>query len=55
MEAFVGTGVKITNEGERHMRAVIGSETVKELYVKEKVKKWVRDGEELAEIAKDEP
>ena len=55
MEAFEGTGVKITTEGERHMGAVIGSETFKELYVKEKIEKWVKDVEELAEIAKDEP
>ena len=54
LEAFEGTGVKITTEGERHMGAVIGSETFKELYVKEKVER-VRDVEELAEIAKDEP
>ena len=55
METFEGTGVKITTEGEKHMGAVIGSETFKELYVKEKIEKWVKDVEELAEIAKDEP
>ena len=55
LEAFEGTGVKITTEGERHIGAVIGIETFKELYVKEKLEKWVRDVEGLAEIAEDKP
>ena len=36
-EAFEGTDVKITTEEERHMCAVMGSDTSKELYVKERV------------------
>ena len=54
-EIFRGTGVKISSEGERHMGAVIGSKAFKEIYVKTKVEKWIKDVEELAEIAKDEP
>ena len=37
------------------MGAVIGSKAFKEIYVKTKVEKWIKDVEELAEIAKDEP
>ena len=37
------------------MGAVIGSENFKELYVTQKVAKWVEDVEELAKIAQDEP
>ena len=54
-EIFRGSGVQITIEGERHMGAVIGSETCKENYVKNKVQKWIADVEELAKIAGDEP
>ena len=38
-----------------HMGAVIGSETLKETYVQNKVNKWVEDVVELAKIADDEP
>ena len=54
-EIFGGSGVKITTEGERHMGAVIGSENFKEQYVTNKIRKWVEDVEELADIAQDEP
>ena len=37
--ARVNTGSKITTDGERHMGAVIESETFKEIYVNEKVEK----------------
>ena len=37
------------------MVAVIGSKALKEICVKTKVEKWIKDVEELAEIAKDEP
>ena len=54
-EIFGECGVTITTSGERHMGAVVGSETFKEKYVTEKVEKWVNDIEELSVIAKDEP
>ena len=55
-EAFHGTDITITTQGERHMGAVIGSTEFKEEYVSEKVTKWVQqDIEELTLIAKDEP
>ena len=37
------------------MGAVIGSEDFKEQYVTNKVRKWIEDVEELADIAQDEP
>ena len=52
---FGDSGVKITAEGERHMGAVIGSSTFKEVYISQKVQKWVQDIIELTNIAKDEP
>ena len=52
---FEQSGVKVTLTGERHLGAVIGSKEFKEKYVKDKVSGWVKDVEELALIAKDEP
>ena len=55
-EIFRDTEVKISFEDERHMDymgAVTGSEAFKEIYVKTKIEKWIKDVEELAEIAKD--
>ena len=37
------------------MGAWVGSQAHKEIYVSEKVAKWVKDVEELARLAKDEP
>ena len=54
-EIFFGSEVKITVEGERHMGAVIGSEDFKEMYVTNKVLKWIEDVEELSLLGKDEP
>ena len=52
---FGDTGIEITCDGERHLGAVIGREDARETYVKKKVEKWVKDVEELSEIALDEP
>jgi hypothetical protein len=57
-EIFRDTGVKISSDCERHMDymgAVTGSKACKEIYVKTKVEKLIKDVEELAEIAKHEP
>ena len=54
-EAFQGTGITITTDGERHMGAVIGSAAARDEYVSKKVSKWVQDINELTNIAKDEP
>ena len=52
---FKDTDVTITTEGERHLGAVIGSETFRRQYVSEKISKWKEDVLELTVIAKDEP
>ena len=52
---FGDTGIEISCDGERHLGAVIGSKEARETYVKKKVEKWVKDVEELSEIALDEP
>ena len=52
---FNGSGIKLTVEGERHLGAAIGSSSFRESYVTDKVFKWTKDVEELAEIAKEEP
>ena len=54
-ENYTATGVKITLTGERHLGAVIGSESFRKEYIENKVKKWTRDFQQLAAIAKDEP
>ena len=46
-EAFRGS----TIERERHISAVIWSASFKDLYGKGKIDKWIRDVEEVAEIA----
>ena len=48
-------GITITTEGKRHIGAVIGTEKFKEDYIKGKVEKWVKDVEQLANIAEEDP
>jgi hypothetical protein len=50
-----GDEVNITTEGQRHLRAVIGSEEYKEQYCIDKVQGWKRNITSLAEIAKSQP
>jgi hypothetical protein len=50
-----GPHVKITIEGKRHIGAALGSEGFKSSYIRGKVEKWMKDLEELVEIAKEEP
>ena len=52
---FEHTEIEITLSGERHLGAVIGSQEHRDEYVKKKIRKWVKDVEQLASIAKDEP
>ena len=54
-EIFDGTGIKITEEGERHLGAVIGNAEFRKEYITNKVSSWIKDVEELAKIAVDEP
>ena len=50
-----GEEVNITLEGRRHLGAVIGSKEFKDQYCQEKVDKWLREVESLAEISKSQP
>ena len=47
--------MQITFQGQRHLGAAIGSAEFKDLYVSQKVEMWIKDVEELAKIAIDEP
>ena len=52
---FKPLGVTVTASGQRHLGAVVGTAEYKQTYITEKVDKWIKDVEELADIAKDEP
>ncbi len=52
---FKDTEIHVTVEGDRHLGAVLGSEAFKQEYVKRKVEGWIKDINELAEVAKEEP
>lgn len=52
---FKETNIQITCTGERHLEAVIGSETFRKEYVEDIVAKWVKEITLLSEIAVIEP
>ena len=52
---FKNDGVNITCDGERHIGAVIGSDEFKKTFVETKSSNWIKDVENLAEIAAEEP
>ncbi len=54
-EIFTPLGIKVTCSGKRHLGAAIGSKDFKEEYINKKVKCWVDDVMELANVAKEEP
>ena len=54
-ETFKGTGINITEEGRKHLGAVIGSEEYKEEYLREKVDEWVACIQKLSNIARTQP
>ena len=49
------TNIKFTVSGKLHLGAVIGSESFKSEYVKEKVQTWCNEILKLSEIAKSQP
>ncbi|XP_076066911.1 uncharacterized protein LOC143040105, partial [Oratosquilla oratoria] len=51
---FENSEVKVTKEGERHLGAVIGSESFKKQYIEKKVNDWVAEVRLLANFAKTE-
>ena len=54
-DVFCGSGVQITNEGNRHLGAAIGSNSFREKYVKDKVATWVEEIDRLTSIAESQP
>lgn len=52
---FAPLGITVTCSGQRHLGAVVGNKAFKEEYVTNKVNNWVKDIEELANIAKEDP
>jgi len=52
---FEDTGIKITDQGERHLEAVIGTESFREQFIKNKVEGWVKDIQLLSKYAQDDP
>ena len=52
---FENAGVKITTDGEKHLGAAIGSIEFRDRFVGEKIRIWVKDVEDLAKIAEEEP
>ncbi len=54
-EVFKDSNVKVEIEGDRHLGAVLGSDSFKQKFVSKKVSSWVKDIEELSNVAKEEP
>jgi hypothetical protein len=54
-EAFKGTDVKITEDGHRHLGAVIGSKAFAVTYMDNKVRDWTGQIDLLAKIAEEYP
>ena len=52
---FQGTGVKITEDGKRHLGAVISTEDYREEYMIKKINQWSAEIEVLSRIANVEP
>ena len=46
-----GNSVKITDQGKRHLGAVIGSNSYKKQYCEEKINDWLNELKVLCEIA----
>ena len=52
---FSDSPINITTDGKRHLGAALGSDTFKNEYIDEKVKKWVNTITSLANIARTQP
>ena len=48
---FAGTGIKITNDGKKHLGAAIGSETFRNEYINKKIDTWIQELTLLSKIA----
>ena len=54
-EAFKGTAINVTAQGQRHLSAAIGSREYVEEYVNDKVANWISEIAKLAEFAVTQP
>ena len=54
-DIFKGTGINITEEGRKHLGAVIGSVEHKQEYVQKKVDEWISSILRLSMIARKQP
>jgi len=54
-ELSKNTSIKITDQGECHLGAVIGIESFSEQFIKNKVEGWVNDIQLLSNYAQDDP
>ena len=54
-EVFGPLGVNASVSGERNLGAAFGSDMFREAYVTQKVCNWVKNIEDLADIAKEQP
>ena len=54
-EAFKGTAINVTAQGQRHLGAAIGSREYVEEYVNDKVANWISEIAKLAEFAVTQP
>ena len=54
-EAFKGTAINVTVQGQRHLGAAIGSQEYVEEYVNDKVNSWISEITKLAEFAVTQP
>ena len=52
---FKDDGIKITNQGERLLGSVIGTESFREQYIKNKVEGWAKELQLLSKYAQDDP
>ena len=51
---FKGDGIKITDQAERLLGSVIGTESFREQYIKNKVESWVKDLQSFSKYAQDD-
>ena len=54
-EAFKGTAINVTVQGQRHLGAAVGSREYVEEYVNDKVTSWISEITKLAEFAVTQP
>ncbi len=52
---FSGTGVNITIEEKKHLRAPLGTDVFRESFISAKVEKWVEEIKQLSIIAESQP